>query len=174
MNELVAAMREIKQKSDAISKANQLINDIASQTNILALNAAVEAARAGEAGKGFSVVAEEVRNLASKSAVAVHETSTLIEESERAVERGLIVTEKTQKSLKDVEARMLSVDDTLKHIASMSEDESTAIAQVAEGLNTITEVVQTNTAMAEETAASSVELSNQATKLDTMVRHFKL
>ena len=88
MNEMTAAMDEIRGKSQEIGKIIKTIEDIAFQTNILALNAAVEAARAGAAGRGFAVVADEVRNLASKSADASKETSALIEDSVRAVENG--------------------------------------------------------------------------------------
>ncbi len=88
MEELSDSMDKILSLSEEISKINQTVESIAMQTNILALNASVEAARAGAAGKGFSVVAEEVRNLATKSDIASKDTTALIEKTLLAVNQG--------------------------------------------------------------------------------------
>mgnify|MGYP002542914300 FL=1 len=174
MQEMVKAMAEISGKSDEIRKIVKTIEDFSFQTNILALNAAVEAARAGDRGKGFSVVANEVRSLANQSSAASKSTAALIQSSIQAVENGRKIANETDNALAEVVSGIDNVSELLFHITDASSKQFDANRQVTENINLISEVVQTNSATAEECAAASEELASQAQLLRELVSHFKL
>ena len=174
MQDMIAAMGEISQKSGDIGKIIKTIEDIAFQTNILALNAAVEAARAGEAGKGFAVVADEVRNLASKSAEAASNTTTLIEGTILAVENGTNIVDRTAAAISETVESTRSAVTYVDKISTAAVSQAEAVNQVTMGMDQISSVVQTNSATAQESAAASEERSSQSQLLKSLVAHFKL
>lgn len=174
MNRLMSAMTEINDSSKNIAKIIKVIDEIAFQTNLLALNAAVEAARAGVHGQGFAVVAEEVRNLAARSAKAAKETAELIEGSIKTVEKGAALSERTSGALQEIKEQASSVAGIIADIASASNEQANGIAQIQTGFEQVDKVTQQNTAGAEESASAAEQLASHATRLDEMLKQFKL
>lgn len=174
MEKMVAAMGDISQASQQIGRIIATIEEIASQTNLLALNATVEAARVGEIGKGFAVVASEVGLLASKSDEAVKATKALIDNSVRATEHGSQIVEEVFTSLRQAQELVLQSDASIHSIAEAIELEAETLAQVTLGIGQISDVVQSNSASSQESAAVSVELFEQVHLLEEETKRFQL
>src|SRR6056297_3328925 len=170
MKEMMDSMKQIKDSSGELSKIIKVIDDIAFQTNLLSLNAAVEAARAGEAGAGFAVVAEEVRNLAQRSAKAASDTTDIIEKNIELSKEGLGEAEKVHESLVEINEQAGQLNKLVEEINAASKEQSQGISQINEAMSQMEQVTQQNAANAEETASSSEEMSAQAETLNEIVK----
>ena len=169
VTKLNTAMSELKVSNSEVAKIVKSIDEIAFQTNILALNAAVEAARAGEAGAGFAVVAEEVRNLAQRSAQAAKETADKIDNALAKSEDGARISDEVSTSLSGIIEQVRKLDSLVTEIATASKEQSQGIGQVNDAVVQIDKVTQSNAAGAEECASASEELNAQAAELNNLV-----
>ncbi|MCL2839226.1 MAG: methyl-accepting chemotaxis protein [Defluviitaleaceae bacterium] len=174
MQNMLIAMEKIQTSSTGIQQIISVISDIAFQTNLLALNAAVEAARAGEHGRGFNVVAEEVRNLASKSQQSVHNTESLINDSNAQVGAGAEITQTTADALQLIVDNAAELSNIISAIADASKGQAEALAEFKLGIDQIAQVVSTNTTASEESAVAAEELMTQAEALQNMMKYFKI
>ena len=174
MSDLTTSMEDISKASEETQKIIKTIDEIAFQTNLLALNAAVEAARAGEAGAGFAVVAEEVRNLAMRSADAAKNTADLLEGTVKKVKAGSDLVEKTGGEFNEVAESSGKVSVLVDEIDVASSEQSKGIEEVNKAVAEMDKVTQQNAANAEESASASEEMSGQAEELNSMLASFKL
>jgi methyl-accepting chemotaxis protein len=169
----VAAMHAIHQSSKRIADIIVVIDQIAAQTNLLALNAAIEAARAGEAGHGFAVVAEEVRDLAQRSATAANEIKGLIKESVERIEEGSKLADDSAAALAGIVKAVNEVHEFVAQIATACQEQSAGIQEVGGAVAQMDEITQQNAALVEQISVASGTMSEQANALNTLIGYFK-
>lgn len=166
MESNVEAMTGIEKGSKQMAEAVELITDIADQTNLLALNAAIEAARAGEHGKGFAVVADEVRQLAERSATSAKEIQNLIKANLRQVENGVTISKEAGEMVRGITQGIKKIAEQLQSVANATQEQAAAMEQN-------TSITESNASSSEQLAASAEQMSAQAESLRNLVAQFR-
>lgn len=167
IGETAKKVKRLGESSQQISKVVYLINQIAMQTNLLAINAGIEAARAGEQGQGFAVVAEEVGELAARSASATQEIEQIVETIQRetsevvqAMELGTAQVVEGTHLVEDAKLNLGQIVTVSREIDELVKSISVATVSQADTSSSITELMQKLSAIAQRTSASSTEVSD--------------
>jgi len=174
MQMMMDAMNEIRSTSQQVVGIIQTIEEIAEQTNLLSLNASIEAARAGELGKGFAVVADEIGKLALESSKAASMTRELIGVSMEEINKGNEIANGVMVSLEESVTAVEHVNEMIKKTAGNAVLQAENMEQIRMGIDSIAQGVNDNSAVSEETYATSEQLATQTVTLNEMVHRFEL
>jgi methyl-accepting chemotaxis protein len=188
VNNAVEKMQILGQQANEISSIVKVIKDVADQTNLLALNAAIEAARAGESGRGFSVVADEVRNLAERTARSAQEITSMIsniqshtttaanvmQQGNERVILGVKQAELAGKSMRQINQSTSIVTRAISDISLALREQRAASSDIAKNVEAISQMTEANNYSVSEVSSAAFDLENLAATLNNGVAKFKV
>jgi len=174
MGALEKRMQELRRKSGEIDAIVELIDGIAFRTNILALNASIESSKAGEAGRGFSVVAQEVRRLAQRSADNARQISEIIGGAREDIERGAALADHTGADLKSTDTLVLQVHEAMRDVVQLTRQGQQRSQQILDEVRELMTLTEANGQLVHQITSASQALSAQGGELSQRVESFKL
>ncbi len=174
MDALSNAMSNISSNAQEITSIAKAIDNIAFQTNILALNASVEAARAGSAGRGFAIVAEEVKELAGKSAQAAQSAVDIVTNTKAVIQEGVELNASTAESLQAIYGVSTEISEISDQLVAAVQGQENALISMEERIATISSIADRNLQSAVGTSQSSEILAKEAEELQVQVKKFAL
>ena len=174
MDALSNAMSNISSNAQEITSIAKAIDNIAFQTNILALNASVEAARAGSAGRGFAIVAEEVKELAGKSAQAAQNAMAIVANTKAVIQKGVELNASTAESLQAIYGVSTEISEISDQLIAAVQGQENALISMEERIATISSIANRNLQSAVGTSQSSELLAKESEELQVQVKKFAL
>jgi methyl-accepting chemotaxis protein len=170
--ELQQSVLNLKKSLDGINELVNVVNDIASQTNLLSLNASIEAARAGEAGRGFAVVAEQVRALAESCGEAVDNITATTAGMNRMMEVVLATTEQTREKISDGNKEVERSNNAFNRIEKNISEMEMAIQSVSQAVKHIDDIATDMAAGTQEQSASTLNVLDHCEQIVEISRQF--